>query len=52
MVQRYPACIRENNTDFSKQMYEQFEEQIQIVRKFARKPKLKFKYFYSDGYYI
>lgn len=45
IVQRYPVCIQENNADFSKQVYEQFEEQIRIVRKFARKPKLKFKYF-------
>jgi hypothetical protein len=43
IIQRYPICIPENNTDFSKQGHEQFEEQIQIVRKFAKKPKCKFK---------
>jgi hypothetical protein len=37
VIQRYSVCIRENNTDFSKQVYEQFEEQIQIARKFVRK---------------
>lgn len=45
IIQRYPIFIQENNTDFRKQVYEQYEEQTPALRKFVRKPELEFKYF-------
>jgi hypothetical protein len=41
---RYSICIPKNNTDLSKQVYEQFEEKTHIFRKFTKKHKLKFIY--------